>query len=263
MAILCQCSFFSGALHSPSEIIILLPSPAPSQLESGDYNAIYQTGQNYRTLTLLHGMQGDHTSWLRHTRIERFAQDAGLAIVLPAGLNSYYENLSYSLNYFTYLTEELPRFTQSIFPLSGKREDNFIAGLSMGGYGACHAALAHPDRYAAFASLSGALDSAMLERTLSGPACHCVQDIYRAHANDSSGQALLRLAQQAMHAQYTPKGYLVCGNSDPVSLQINRFIKNGLDKISYPFIYEEGEGGHDWDFWDTAIQKVLRWLTAI
>ena len=38
-----------------------------------------------------------------------------------------------------------------------------MAGCSMGGYGAARLALGAPDRYAAFADLSGAVDPARLE----------------------------------------------------------------------------------------------------
>ena len=44
------------------------------------------------------------------------------------------------------------------FPVSRMRRDTFVAGLSMGGYGAFKLAMRHPERYAAAASLSGALD---------------------------------------------------------------------------------------------------------
>ena len=47
---------------------------------------------------------------------------------------------------------------QNFFRVSQRPEDTYVAGLSMGGYGAMKLALTHPERYAAAASLSGALD---------------------------------------------------------------------------------------------------------
>src|SRR5690606_12198592 len=71
-------------------------------------------------------------------------------------------------NYWTFISEELPEISRSFFPLSDKREDNFVAGLSMGGYGAFKLALSHPDKFSAAASLSGALDF-NIEHLLDGP----------------------------------------------------------------------------------------------
>ncbi|MEZ4770034.1 MAG: alpha/beta hydrolase-fold protein [Caldilineales bacterium] len=57
----------------------------------------------------------------------------------------------------TFVADELPALVKGMFPISSRRKDTFVAGLSMGGYGAFKLALAHPERYAAAASLSGAL----------------------------------------------------------------------------------------------------------
>ncbi len=40
--------------------------------------------------------------------------------------------MAYGHQYFTFVSEELPKFVRAIFPLSDKREDNFVAGMSMG-----------------------------------------------------------------------------------------------------------------------------------
>ncbi len=60
--------------------------------------------------------------------------------------------------HWTYISEEVPAIARHFFPLSGDRNKNYVAGLSMGGYGAFKLALTYPERYAAAASLSGALD---------------------------------------------------------------------------------------------------------
>lgn len=109
-------------------------------------------------------MNGDETVWLRRTNVERYAGHLGMALVLPYGENNYYTDNAHGLKWFTYLTQELPLFVRAHFPVSTRRQDTFIAGLSMGGYGACKAALRCPEQYAAFASLSGALDVETIAR---------------------------------------------------------------------------------------------------
>jgi hypothetical protein len=109
-------------------------------------------------LWLLHGMHDNHSGWCRRTGIERYANAYKIAVVCPDGENSYYTNMVYGKRYFDFLTDELVAFVRKTFRLSDRREDNFICGLSMGGYGALHTALMRPDLYSAAASLSGVAD---------------------------------------------------------------------------------------------------------
>src|SRR5690606_7723267 len=106
----------------------------------------------HKTLWLLHGRSDDHTIWLRRTSIERYVAPLGLAVVMPNANLSFYNNMAWGARYGDFFENELPELARSFFPLSARREDNFIAGLSMGGYGAMRLALANPGRYAAAAS---------------------------------------------------------------------------------------------------------------
>src|SRR5690554_3728055 len=121
--------------------------------------------KKYPTLYLLHGLSDDHTIWLRRTNIERYVSNRGIAVVMPAVHRSFYTDMAIGYKYWTFVSEELPDIARSFFPLSDSREDNFVAGLSMGGYGAFKMALRCPEKFAAGASLSGALDlSKVVER---------------------------------------------------------------------------------------------------
>src|SRR5206468_7967478 len=113
-------------------------------------------------LYLLHGLSDDDTIWLRRTSIERYVAPLGLAVVMPQVHRSFYTDGVYGGRYWTFLSEELPELVGSLFRVSGRREDTFVAGLSMGGYGALKWALRQPQRFAAAASLSGAVDVARL-----------------------------------------------------------------------------------------------------
>jgi S-formylglutathione hydrolase FrmB len=109
-------------------------------------------------LYLLHGLSDDHTAWSRYTSIGRYAEAAGLAVVMPAVHRSFYANESAGHRYWDFVSEELPEVVRTFFQVSDRSEDTFVAGLSMGGYGAVRLALTFPGRYAAAASMSGALD---------------------------------------------------------------------------------------------------------
>ena len=120
-----HCDFHSPVLRRNTHINVILPTPA----EPGE-----AVKQDMKVLYLLHGLHGDETSWLHFSNIERYANDAGIAVVIPGVGNSFYQNMAHGEDFFTYVTEELYNFVQALFPVSKKREDTFIAGLSMGGF---------------------------------------------------------------------------------------------------------------------------------
>ena len=141
-----HCDFHSPVLRRNTHINVILPTPG----ETGK-----KVQQNMKVLYLLHGLHGDETSWLQFSNIARYADEAGIAVVIPGVGNSFYQNMAHGEDFFTYITEELYEFVQALFPVSKKREDTFIAGLSMGGYGAWYLALACPEKFSATASFSG------------------------------------------------------------------------------------------------------------
>ncbi len=111
-------------------------------------------GDKHPTLWLLHGASDNHTIWQRRTSIERYAAPLGLAVVMPNAHLSSYADMAHGGTYYTYVSKELPEMMRSMFPLSDKREDNFIAGLSMGGAGCMKIGLNNPENYAAIGCLS-------------------------------------------------------------------------------------------------------------
>ena len=101
-----------------------------------------------KVLWLLHGLSDDATAWLRYSNIDRYAMENDLVVVMPSVNRSMYCDHVLGQNYFTYIAEELPEYLSLVFGLSREREQNFIAGLSMGGFGAMRIALTYPERYA-------------------------------------------------------------------------------------------------------------------
>jgi len=149
-----RCDFYSDALGLSTSMTVLLPQQTRTQ--------IGMTGAGSAdpppVLYLLHGLSDDDTIWLRRTSIERYAAPLGLAVVMPQVHRSFYHDQAYGGNYWTFLSEELPELVHNFFRVSDRREDTYVAGLSMGGYGALRWALNQPDKFAAAASLSGAVN---------------------------------------------------------------------------------------------------------
>lgn len=256
--ILTEVNFRSETLGLHMTMSVLLPQPSLAEARSGVRPA-------YPTLYLLHGYSDDHTAWLRWTSIERYAAPYNLAVVMPSVHLSFYTDMVHGGKYWQFISQEVPALARALFPLSARREDNFIAGLSMGGYGAFKLALAHPEQFAAAASLSGALDI----REIVSPKVEHRDEAWLASMRNIFGDNLqevadskndLRtLAQRASTAPHKPRLYQCCGTEDFL-YQNNLAFRNFLRTLPFDLTYEEGPGAHDWAYWDAQIQKVLGWL---
>jgi S-formylglutathione hydrolase FrmB len=224
-----------------------------------------ETRAAYQTLYLLHGLSDDHTIWMRRTSIERYAAAKNLAVVMPAVARSFYQDMAGGPRYWTFLNEELPAVMRQFFPLSAAREDNFAAGLSMGGYGALRLALQNPEAFAAAASLSGALDIARRVRDAAQPGSPLTDADVRGIFGDApkiegSESDLFHLAQRlAPREGRKPKIYVACGTDDAL-IEDNRRFHRHLDSLHLDHTYVENSGAHEWGYWDAQIQRVLQWL---
>ncbi len=256
--ILSQLNFLSSALDVRTTINVILPQRSRlERRQAGD--------AKFRTLYLLHGHTDDHTAWQRWTSIERYVEGLNLAVVMPAVNNSFYTDMAYGMKYFTYLTRELPVFLREILPLSAKRQDTFVAGLSMGGYGAFKLALSRPETYAAAASLSGAVDiSRVVQEDPSDPDNAPWLEKMRGVFGDlsklpGSRHDLFALAETVSRAKIKPRLFQYCGTEDFLYADNIRF-RDFACKLPLDLTYIEGPGDHTWKYWDAMIQQVLEWL---
>ncbi|GID92718.1 alpha/beta hydrolase [Amorphoplanes digitatis] len=251
---LIRCDFSSEALELGTSMTVLLPERAGAQIGLTGHD----TGAPPPVLYLLHGLTDDDTAWTRYTSIERYAAELGLAVVMPQVHRSFYADEAYGARFWTFLSEELPAVVSSFFRVSTRREDTFVAGLSMGGYGAFKWALREPGRFAAAASLSGALDLAYMSQWDKRP--HMTALIARVFAGRSvagTDDDLLHLL--ATNGGDLPRLLLRCGADDHLVAQNERFVaachEHGV-AIDAAF----GPGAHEWSYWDAQIRAVLDWL---
>ena len=252
MALL-QVQFFSTALNVCSTVNVILPEP-----DQGIGVDASKVGKLPKVLYLLHGYSDDHSIWMRRTSVERYAARYNLAVVMPAVNHSYYSNEVHGERYWDYVSDELPRTMQRFFRLSDKPEDTFVAGLSMGGYGAMKLALSYPERYGAAASFSGVVDLAdMSHREKSGLAL--MDRIFGDHTKvRGSENDLLYLVEKNAKAPHKPKLYVSCGTKDYLYHQHVKFIpeleKHGWD-VSH---FDKPDTVHSWAFWDEEIAKFIQ-----
>ncbi len=265
---LIQCDFFSETLKMGASMNIILPQPMAVPGTSNRSAAIgidtgpaRSPGGGIPTLYLLHGLSDDHTAWTRRTAIERYVSGLNLAVVMPGVARSYYADMVHGGAYWSFVSEELPHLCQQMFGLSSRREDNFAAGLSMGGYGAFKLALNHPDRYAAAASLSGALDPATLGGMDPSRAAEWASIFGDPQRIEGTASDLMGLSAALMKGDHQDLPlYACCGTADFIYDHSTTF-RDHAERLGMNLTYEEHAGReHEWGYWDQQIQRVLAWL---
>lgn len=237
------CDFYSETLQTSTNMTVLLPQSVGKGKQ-----------KKHPTLYLLHGLMDDHTTWTRLTSIERYVEPLGIAVVMPSVGRSFYTDMEHGYNYFTFVSKELPEVARTFFPLSDLREENFVAGLSMGGYGAMKMVLTYPDKFSVGASLSGSVD--IEARIPAFP--KDFSSIFGDRKVKNSGDDLFYLAEKlSSSTNQKPLLYLNCGTEDH-NYDANIRFRDHLQELQLDPVYEEAPGGHDWSYWDHHIQKILQ-----
>lgn len=247
-----QCEFKSAVLDLNTAMTVVLPQ-----------RRLNAPGGKFKTLLLLHGLGGDHTSWRRRTSIERYADFYQMAVVMPAAHRSFYADMAVGFKYWTHISQEVPRLARQWFALSDQPAHNFVAGVSMGGYGAFKLALNHPDRYAAAASLSGVLDLA--SRTDDQGKSDRVPDLIRCFGDPPRIQGtdsdLMHAAKQLVDSgRPIPRLYACCGTAD-VLYDSNLRFKQFTEDLGLAVEWQMHPGqNHEWGYWDEQILRIFDWL---
>jgi putative tributyrin esterase len=254
MALL-QCNFFSDSLSLSTSMTVILPQQTANQIGMASTVAAGPVPVLY----LLHGLSDDDTTWLRRTSIERYAAPLGLAVVMPQVHRSFFADELYGNRYWSFLSTELPALVGSFFRVSDRRQDTFVAGLSMGGYGAFKWALRQPERFAAAASLSGAVNVAGPRTVRSRPEDpRMMERVFGTRPDAESPDDLFWLLRQAEPTEL-PALYLSCGTEDAL-YDDNVELRDVCEEVGVKVTASFGPGAHDWDYWDVQIQDVLAWL---
>ena len=245
-----QFHFFSQSLGMQSEAYVIIPQ----KRTSGQIGLETKSeGDKYKCLYLLHGLSDDHTAWMRRTSIERYAEKYGICVVMPCVHRSFYLNLSGDRNYYTLVADELPSLVSEFFNISNNKDDNFIAGLSMGGYGALKIAMREKDKFAAAAGLSSVTEMLTPERLEFG------QQLLGTVDSISPSDDLFYISEKMIKPEDAPRMFMAVGTDDFVYPENIRF-KNHLISHGFDLKFIEAPGDHSWDFWDKYIQIALEWM---
>jgi S-formylglutathione hydrolase FrmB len=249
---------YSESLNMHTGLSVLVPNSGTTK---GPYRIVY----------LLHGLHGNHDTWLDNTTLPVFARDYNAVFIMPEAGRSFYTDMHWGLKYFTYISEELPEICRETFNISGRREDTAVMGCSMGGYGALKIALSNPERYGFCGSISSACmfvkdilgrlrqDVSVWLNTGGDQAEPILRDFYAIFGDDLSykaGNDILELVEKLAGAPAKPVIYAACGMGDGFREENLRF-RDCMEKFDLDFTYEEWQGLHDWYFFDGALKKAL------
>jgi S-formylglutathione hydrolase FrmB len=190
---------------------------------------------------------------------------------MPNAHLSGYVNMAHGQRYFDFFTEELPRIMREFFPLSPKREDNYVAGLSMGGAGALTLGLGRPDVFSAIGCFSAGnlnirrrTNPSAIGQRKSGKASRDIS-VYGAEDRSSAlgnpeYDTFVKAEAAIKAGNPLPRIFHCCGAQDFL-------FENAKDTAAWfrshqEFNYEfhEAPGIHNWEFWDEWVQKFLKWL---
>lgn len=244
--------------HVPKTVKVNLPLniilPDPGKTEGA-------AAAKRRVIYLLHGLGDDASAWQRYSSIEPLAAAYGLVVVMPSAGRSFYIDQPNGQKYFTYLTDELPRYLADVFGLAPRREDTFIAGNSMGGYGAFKAALLRPELYAAAASFSGVLSLAILQAMPEDPRkdefAFLFGNLEKLPGSEHDPAVWLRRA--AENPSLLPRLFISVGRQEDL-YPLSGMFHAACRELGVRSDYHEEKGGHDWFLWD---RQIRRFLTAV
>lgn len=213
------------------------------------------------TLYLLHGLSDDASSWLLNTSLKRYTEDQPFIIIMPEVHRSYYTDMADGNRYWTYLTDELPAKIKNWFPVTDKRDYRFVAGLSMGGYGALKWGLNDPEKFSGIISISGAVDVKAMRLRLTDRRKEFNQIFGDLSNWDNSVNDLFGLVDKVSNtSNFKPDILQFCGTSDSFYKDNLQFqAKLDMSDIPHSF-YKKENAGHEWSFWDEAVQLTLEWI---
>lgn len=256
-----QIHFFSRCLRREVPFTALLPVDSPVHPNQEDPSV-----RPLKALYLLNGYSGTHTDWLHFSRIRELADQYRIAVFMPSGENHFYvDDEDRGALYGEYVGEELVDFTRKLFPLSAAREDTFIGGLSMGGYGAIRNGFRYASRFGRIIALSSALIPYKIANMEPGFKDEIADygyyrsvfgDLTRLLGSDKDPEAIVR--QLIENGEELPGLYMACGTEDFL-LDVNRRFHDFLEKERIRHAYRESAGAHTWDFWNETIADGLKW----
>lgn len=226
--------------------------------------------EHLKVLWLCHGGSGDENQWLYYSSaIAQVVEDYHIGIVIVNANDSCFVDMPYWKQYGSYIGSELPQIIWSMFKcLSDKREDNYICGLSNGGYGCFITGLKYRENFSAIGAFSAGDKADSKPKPYKEGTMNPRVRMFGKEDISETEYSMKYLAK-AVAGEYEkgdsniPRIYHACGSLDPW-LDLNILVKECMEEIAcpaYDYTYHQVDGlGHEWSFWDIEIIKFLEYV---
>lgn len=254
-------TFYSTTLMQRTDVNVFMPESLPPDKIMSDLPLVY----------LLHGLSGSRDDWMLNTSLARYVERYKLIVICPEGARGFYLDLPQGPAWYSYITKELPTKLAEWMKIGEKRGQRFIAGNSMGGYGAARILALNPESYRGMAAFSAPLAIEMLA------ILHEQEPTLYAEMNKMIGQKPETLIDTDMD----PKQWLVqyqawqnkypeaeldlnfyCGVHDDF-LPLNQYFVEAAKQSGLEFNYQEGDGGHEFHYWDRCINDWFKHISNL
>jgi S-formylglutathione hydrolase FrmB len=260
-------TYASKCLGRYKDLNVILPVEE-SMMVDPLLQPVHKAGEKklFKTLYLLHGYSGNQDDWMTGTRIRELADIYGIAVVFPSGENSFYvDGDSVNTRYGEMIGKEIVEFTRSVFPLSDKREDTYIGGLSMGGYGALRVGSYYHETFSKIVCFSSAFVVDDVVGMKKGDIGNVGDYEYYCHTFGNldeipdSPKDPFWCVERAVKTGNMPQLYMTCGSED-ILIEKNRAAVKRFRDLGLDLHYHESPGIHNWDFWGREIEPAIKWL---
>ena len=252
-------SFYSAKLGQEISVDLYLPN---------DYTNKEGIVQPKAIIYFLHGLGRSQMYFKDLTGASRYARDNQIAIAYINAPHSWYSDMVHGMNYFSYITEELPVLLKSMYGLEFPREKTFLAGLSMGGYGTWKIGLTKPEMFGAIAPMSAPCDIKFVAEMVGGADSNPVlgfESFFNAFGDDlkiEDKDDIFYLLEQVskLPAEQQPRIRSFCGKQDELisiykqNVKLDEYAKT-LPLADYKFW--SWNGAHEYSFWDRAILHAI------
>ncbi|WMJ90128.1 alpha/beta hydrolase [Anaerocolumna sp. MB42-C2] len=242
-----QMDYYSKALTRSTDVAVILP-------ENNTENGLYPV------LWLLHGAMGNYGDWWRFTSVELYAEQYGIAVVMPSADNSFYANISTG-RYFDFVANELFYDLAGMFPFDTARKKNIVGGLSMGGHGAYKFGLTKPEQYGGVGIFSAG-NFIDLGDPPAGILAELNMRIFgTTHVKDLEGSEhdILNLARKAAERKGELPALFVCCGTEDRAFDSAKTTYNYLTELGFQGEWHQDTGKHDMYFWGKMLPAMMEW----
>ena len=259
MAII-QGTYLSDALKRSITYHVYLPNDTADEMKTEYYE------RPAKVLYLLIGYSGASIDWVTGSLIFGAAQKYNVTVVMVSGENSFYLNQKGTGRaYEDFAGRELPEYINKTFHIDTSRENTWIGGVSMGGFGAIHTGLGFPERFGKIIALSSALIIHEIKDQKPGFKNSMADyDYYTSvfgplgQLEESRNNPEKQIKELLKNGKTIPDLYMACGTEDFL-LEENRAFRDFLAEKGVSLCYKESPGIHDWKFWNEYLDKGIRW----